>query len=120
MQHASQGLATGTVEGTGSAINVELGFTPRYVKCINIDDAGSLDPTIEWFTGMAAASGMKTLSIADNGSTSGLSSAYVTSNGISTYAGSDTPGSEASMGFTIGADADINAADETILWIAFR
>lgn len=120
MNNAFPAMQSGTVEGTGSAINVELGFTPRYVKLINIDDAGGLDPTLEWFTGMAAAAGLKGKSIADNGATSALSQEYVTSGGITAYAGSDTPGSEASPGFTIGADSDINASGETILWIAFR
>ncbi len=109
-------FAKGTVEGTGSAINVPLGFTPDYVKVFNIDDAGSLWATIEWTSDMAAASGWKTLKIADNGSSGALSSAKITSNGISEYAGvaGTTP-----KGFTIGADTDLNASAETICYVAW-
>jgi len=107
---------TGTVEGTGSAINVSLGFKPDHVKCVNIDDAGSLAPMMEWINGMGAAAGIKSLSIADDGSTSNASHALVSSNGISQYDGSDS----AAPGFTIGADSDLNASGETIVYIATR
>jgi hypothetical protein len=99
-------IVTGSVEGTGAAINVSLGFTPVYVKLINIDDAGGLEPTFEWWSGMASANALKTLGTPTRN--------LATSNGISTYAGSDT----ASKGFTIGADTDVNASGETILYIA--
>jgi hypothetical protein len=112
----NNGIVTGTVEGTGAAINVSCGFTPRYVKLFNLDDAGALAPTLEWFEGMDAASGIKNLKIADNGTTGKAVNALVTTNGISTYAGSST----ASKGFTIGADGDINASGETILYMAIR
>lgn len=108
-------IVYGTVEGTGSAINVELGFTPIYVKCWNIDDAGSLAPSIEWINGMGAAAGLKTLSIADNGSTGNDSSELISSNGISEYAGVEAT---TGVGFTIGADSDLNASGETILYLA--
>lgn len=104
----------GSVAGTGSAINVSLGFIPDYVKVFNPNDAGSLWPTLEWCTGMAAASGFKTLKSVDSGSTGNASSNKITSNGISTYAGS----SSAAKGFTIGADADINVNGETIYYLA--
>ena len=109
-------FATGSVEGTGAAINVSLGFKPTYVKCYNIDDAGALAPTVEWFEGMTAGHGLKGLGIADDGTTSAVSQAAITSNGISQYAGTDSVGE----GFTIGADADLNAAAETIVYIAVR
>lgn len=108
-------IVRGTVEGTGAAINVELGFTPIYVKCWNIDDAGSLGPSIEWVEGMGAASGLKTLSIVDNGTTTEKSSELLSSLGISAYAGVDRT---AAVGFTIGADTDVNASGETIAYIA--
>lgn len=109
-------FATGTVEGTGSAINVSVGFLPRYVKVFNIDDAGGLAPTMEWFEGMTAAHGLKSLSIVDNGTTTAKSTEHVTSGGISQYTGATT----ASFGFTIGADTDINASAETIVYLAVR
>lgn len=105
-------VKTGTVEGTGATINVSLGFIPSYVKCVNIDDAGGLEPTLEWIKGMAAASGLKTLGTPTYN--------MITTLGISEYAGSDTPGSEAEAGFSIGADTDLNVSAETIVYIAFR
>lgn len=108
---------TGTVEGTGSAINISLGFVPRYVKVLNIDDAGDLDPEIEWFSPMPDAAGIKKLSIADDGSSSALSREYITSNGISEY---DGVAAGATEGFTIGADGDLNVNEETLVWMALR
>lgn len=107
---------TGSVEGTGAAINVSLGFVPDHVKIFNIDDAGSLWPTLEWTSDMPDAAGFKTLSIADDGTTSNKSSEKLTSKGISEYAGD----SDNSEGFTIGDDADVNVSDETIFYIAVR
>ncbi len=97
---------TGTVEGTGVAINVQVGFVPSYVMVHNYDSA-DMD-TLEWFSGMTDGHAFKT-----TGSTRSKS----TSNGISAYAG--TEGGEG-RGFTIGADGDVNAADETIYWLAVR
>jgi len=115
---SEQNFAVGTVEGTGSAINISIGFNPQYVKCINIDDAGTLFPIMEWITGMAAASGILSLKVIDSGSTGLASSAYVTAGGITMYAGSES--SKLAKGFTIGTDANLNADGETILWIAMR
>ncbi|WP_395452848.1 hypothetical protein ACHMW5_02335 [Azospirillum melinis] len=107
---------SGTVNGTGAAINVSLGWQPDYVKLINIADAGSLDPMMEWTSDMPAAAGIKYLRIADNATTANKSHAYVTTGGVSVYAGSTSAGE----GFTIGADTDINASGEKIVWIAMR
>lgn len=96
-------VATGTVEGTGAAINVELGFTPVYVKVVNWDDPTSM----EWWTGMGAAAGAKT--------TDAVAFTKATSNGISAYAGVQAT---TGKGFTIGADTDLNVEDETLFWIA--
>lgn len=108
-------VKTGSVEGTGAAINVQLGFVPDYVKCFNYDDAGGLAPTIEWWNGMTNGHGLKTLKTVDSGATGNASSAKITANGISAYSAAD-----AAKGFTIGADADLNAAAETIFYVAFR
>jgi len=113
-------IFVGSVEGTGAAINVETGFKPRYVKVLNIDDAGSLNPTIEWFEGMTAAYGLKNLRQAvDEGGTATYSvvNEIITSLGISQYAGAAGSNSE---GFTIGADTDLNVSGETIVYIALR
>ena len=61
---------------------------------------------------MAAASGLKTLGTPTYN--------LITTLGISQYAGSDTPGSAAAPGFTIGADTDVNVSAETIVYIAHR
>lgn len=107
---------SGTFTGTGAAINVSLGWIPSYVKVYNNNDAGGKAPTMEWFQGMAAASGLKGLKVVDSGATGDASQAKVTVNGISEYAGSAT----AAPGFTIGADADVNAVGEVGYWVAFR
>lgn len=99
-------VASGTVEGTGAAINISCGFTPSHVRVVNFDDP----TTMEWFAGMGAAAGVKL--------TDAPALTKITSNGISTYAGSDTPGSEAGKGFTIGADTDLNVDGETLFWFA--
>jgi len=98
-------VAAGTVTGTGAAINVVLGFTPRYVEVVNVASGGLV--TAKWFQGMAAASAVKQ---AAAGTTS-----VITSNGISEYAGS--AGVE-SKGFTIGADTDLNVSGEAMYYIA--
>jgi hypothetical protein len=107
---------TGTVAGTGSAINVSVGFLPRDVKVWNFNDAGTLWATIEWVYGMGNGKGFKTLKTIDNGVTGLASSAFVSTNGISQYVGSTT----AAPGFTIGADADINANTEVVAYKACR
>lgn len=109
-------FATGTVAGTGAAIAISVGWVPDYVKCVNIADAGNLDPTMEWFAPMGAGKGLKYLRVADNATTGNLSHRIVTTGGITAFAGSQT----AAPGFTIGTDADLNAAGETIIWIAQR
>lgn len=50
---------TGTIEGTGATLNVEVGFVPSYVKALNIDDAGKLFCSLEWLKEMPAASALK-------------------------------------------------------------
>jgi hypothetical protein len=84
-------VVIGSIKGTGSVLRVEIGFVPRYIKAVNIEDAGTLYPIMEWMRGMAAASGIKTLKIFDNGTTANASSTYITSNGISEYQG-EAPG----------------------------
>lgn len=102
-------MITGEVEGTGAAINVQLGFIPKKVELINIDDAGSLAPRMIWINGMPAASALKFLGTP--------SYSMITTLGISEYAG--TAGGN-SAGFTIGADTDMNVSAETIVYIAYR
>ena len=96
-------IATGTVEGTGSAINVELGFTPVYVKVVNWDDPTSM----EWWSGMGDAAGAKI--------TDAVAFTKATSNGITAY---DGVAATTGKGFTIGADTDLNVSAETLYYIA--
>lgn len=109
-------VAVGSVAGTGAAINVSIGFKPRYVKVYNPNDAGALYPTVEWWEGMAAGHGLKLLKVVDSGATGNASQNKITANGISQYAGAAT----AADGFTIGADADLNVNGETVHYIAIR
>ena len=97
-------FATGTVEGTGSAINVSCGFTPDYVKVMNIDG----DAFMEYTSDMTSGEAFKT--IADG------TTAQIATGGVSPYVGS---AATAAVGFTIGADTDVNASAETIMWVAF-
>lgn len=100
-------MATGVLTGTGAAINEPLGFTPSFIIFINETDPG----IFMWSDTMASAEALKL--------TDAPALTFPTTNGVSAYAGSDTPGSEASKGFTLGADADLNAASDVIHYIAF-
>ena len=96
-------VATGTVEGTGSAINISCGFTPAEVRIYNIDG----DAMLFWNDAMPDASGMKTIAAG--------TTAHITTLGITAYAGAEA---SAGAGFTIGADTDVNVNAETICWTA--
>jgi hypothetical protein len=109
-------IMTGSYTGTGANINVSTGWVPDYVKIFNANDATVLDPTIEWWVGMGAGKGLKTKRIVDSGVTGNISQAVITSLGISAYTGA----TNASSGFTIGADVDLNAVGEVGYWIAVR
>ena len=99
--HAND-IAMGTVEGTGALINVSCGFIPRFVHVINIDGSA------EMYQHLAEAKATKR--------TAGTFS-NATANILASYAGSEAANSE---GFSIGADADVNASAETIRWLAYR
>jgi len=88
---------TGSFYGTGASLNVtKLGFRPRAVTLLNKDGLCRL----EWTKDMADASGVKTV-------TDGTIS-FITSNGITPLAN----------GFTLGADTDVNVADELVHYVA--
>ena len=95
----------GTVEGTGSAINVSVGFVPARVMLVNIDG----DVTMQWDNNMVDGQGFKSVAAGTQ--------SLVASNGVSAYAGAEA---SAAAGFTIGTDSDINGSAETIHWYAFR
>lgn len=95
-------MKSGTVTGTGAALNVSLGFKPSYVKILN-DTAGD---SLEYYDSMADGSAYKRVA-AGTGT-------KITSGGISQYAGASpsTP-----RGFTLGADG-VNAVGVTLRYIA--
>lgn len=97
-------FATGTETGTGSAINVELGFTPSKVVIYNETDPG----TYTWTDSMAAGEMVKV--IGDGTQT------FEASGGISAYAGAE---GSASVGFTIGTDSDMNGASDVLHYEAW-
>lgn len=94
-------FASGSLTGTGAAINVVIGFIPKHVKLFNVTTAAQ----IEWMDGMPAAAGIKTV-------TAGAQT-YITSNGVSKYESSSF-----GAGFTIGADAALNVSTNVIYWMA--
>ncbi|RMD93749.1 MAG: hypothetical protein D6811_04320 [Alphaproteobacteria bacterium] len=91
--------------GTGSAINVSVGFTPARVEIINETDPGHYI----WTDTMGAGEMLKLV----DGT---VALTFASSGGISTYAGSS---GSAAKGFTIGADADMNGSGDTLHWVAW-
>ena len=83
--------------GTAAAFVITVGFKPRVVRVINVDSGD----VMEWYEGMADASGCKT-----TGSTGARSK--VTSNGLTI----------SQNGFTVGLDTDVNVTNEQISWEA--
>ena len=96
-------LETGTLVGTGAAINVELGWVPQYVKVFNTTDGTRVD---EWIIGMADGTAISTVAAAGPVKTA--------TNGISKFLGNDTIG----KGFTIGSAISTNG--KTLAYVAMR
>jgi len=99
---------TGTVTGTGAAINVTTGFVPKYVRLFNVTGICFL----EWTEEMAAGKGLK---VVDSG-TGATDISFISSNGVTPKGAAEA---DAFMGFIIGADTDINVSAEVICWVAF-
>lgn len=97
----------GTITGNGAAQNVSCGFIPDQVRVFNITDGNVIH---NWFNGPADA-------LATMKETAG-SLATQAANGITKYAGSSTPGAEATPGFTIGTDVSVNA--KVLYYVALR
>lgn len=96
-------MMTGSLVGTGSAINVRtVTFRPRKVEIFNVSGVCMA----VWTNTMADASALKTV---DSGA-GATDISFVTSDGI-------TPLSD---GFTLGADSDLNASGETVHWVAHQ
>lgn len=96
-------IVTGSTTGTGAALNVEVGFSPKVVVIINETDPGMYI----WTDTMADAEMQKM--------TDAVALTFPTSNGVSAYAGAIAA---TGTGFTIGADADMNAASDVIHYVA--
>jgi hypothetical protein len=94
---------TGTVVGTGAALNVICGFVPRRVELFNITSRDAL----EWQDTMTAGHALKTVA-------AGTRTA-ITTGGISPYTGS--LGADG-QGFTIGTDA-VNTNTNVIHFVAW-
>lgn len=104
----SEQFKTGTQDGTGAAITIELGWKPDHVIVQNIEatDYGRL----EWFKGMTDAHAIKYLTATDR------DLSKITSLGITPSVGDETT----KAGFIIGADTDVNVSGEAITWLAWR
>lgn len=99
---------SGSYTGDGAAQNIELGWIPDVVEVDNITDGDE-----EWKSYLGVMTAAHALKIASDGTKT-----RITSNGISQYAGSSTPGSEKRKGFTIGTA--LSESGKTFGWRAFR
>jgi hypothetical protein len=91
---AKPNIKIGTYTGNAAAQNIELGFIPDWVRIINATDGTNES---EWFNGMAAASGISTVTTAGP--------VLDTTNQVTSYAGDATH----AKGFTVGTDLSTNA-----------
>lgn len=105
-------IRTGTYTGTGAAVNIELGWTPDYVKVVNVTDG---DEYWEWFAGMTAAHAIYTRSVTDNATTGNAGITRITSNGISQRSPTDYASKQ---GFTAGSA--LSESGDTFAYIAVR
>lgn len=101
LEYSDQKVNTGTitVANPAAAVTVTLGWQPRYVKAVNINDL----KIYEWFEGMDAAAYLLTANHADT------QIAVGTTNGITVSA----------TGVTFGTTICDTAAD-VVRWIAVR
>lgn len=105
-------IKIGSYTGTGAAVNIELGWTPDYVKIVNITDG---DEYWEWFTGMTAAHAIYTRSVTDNATSGNASITRITANGISQRTPTDF---SSKQGFTAGSA--LSESGDTFAYIAVR
>lgn len=116
---------TGTITGTGSDIDVDLGFIPSYVKVINrtaLGAAGTL-VALEWFEGMGDDNAVGINAIQDDSATTTYNLANKTSDGITSLQTSSVQTSDpvAMTGFNgFRIPAAFQAADDELYYIAAR
>jgi hypothetical protein len=101
-------MKSGKVSGTGSAINISLGFRPVFVIVYNSTDGDVIDmlfasSTVDADTLAAATTPKVDTAVAIRGA-----------NGLSQYAGAD---GSAAKGFTIGSAVSESA--DVLYWVAF-
>lgn len=99
MQHAAE-ACSGSLTGTGSAIEVVTPFAPGMVILFN----RTAPCLVVKMPGMAAAASMKL---------SGAPALTYTGTNLITLGVAAGP-----LGFTIGSDADLNTAAEVVEWVA--
>lgn len=105
-------MATAPFTGTGASLDIAIpDWTPRYIRVVNQTGLA----TLEWFRGMPAASGIKTIT---DGTISSITTLGITINERKEM--SDGEPSGADRGFTLGADTDVNVDAQTGFWIAFE
>lgn len=95
-------LRTGTITGTGAAVNTSLGWVPDFVIIFNATDGDVVD---FWHRSMTTLTSVKIDTAA---------ATRAASDGIAVYAGSTT----ATPGFTIGAGISENA--KVLYYLACR
>ena len=88
MDNASQ-IVFGKCDGTGAAINVCLGFVPRFVKVINLEDSGSKWPSAEYWDVVRANVSAFDEGVKEYDDGSQMRRAALASAGISPYDGGD-------------------------------
>lgn len=94
-------VAQGAFHGTGATLNVDkVGFRPKLVRVVNVASGGKV--RVEWFRGMADATGVKTSVDGDI--------SVLTSLGITPRAN----------GFAFGADTDLNVSGELCHFDAYE
>lgn len=99
----AQSIKVGTYEGTGAAINIELGWIPDHVRILNSEDG---DAGWNWFAGMADGT-----AIAE-----GAALAALGSNGVTPLAGDRLTPLRA--GFTVGTS--LSEIGKTHYYVAMR
>lgn len=99
-------MRSGTQDGTGASIDIELGWIPDWVIVQNHEAADFA--RLEWYEGMTDAYAIKTVT---------STKSKITSLGITPLGAA----AGATMrGFRIGADTDVNVSGEALTWIAGR
>lgn len=88
-------IKTGTYEGTGAAVTLELGFVPDYIEVINTEDG---DEVFKWWNGLTAAHAIKIA----NHDTAQVS--RITSNGVTANAGDEDTSAGVTLGTALSED----------------